>query len=95
VIGSAPTSATYGGTISIGTAQPQNIKWVSLVRPMATTHSYDSEQRLVDVPITSKTKTTLTATIPTNRNLAPPGWYMLFINHNNGAPSAASWIQLQ
>jgi hypothetical protein len=34
------------------------------------------------------------AKVPQNRNLAPPGWYMLFLVDNNGVPSVARWIQV-
>jgi len=95
VIGSAPQTVSYGQTITIQTAQARNIQWVHLIRPMATTHSLDTEQRLVDLPITSRTDTALNVTVTDNPNLAPPGWYMLFITTDtNKIPSVASWVQL-
>jgi hypothetical protein len=33
-------------------------------------------------------------TVPANHNIAPPGWYMLFIVNNNGVPSVAHWVHL-
>jgi hypothetical protein len=84
----------YGKSLTIQTPQASNIKWVSLIRPSANTHSCDTEQRLVDAPISGKTSTSLTASITSNRNLAPPGWYMLFITDTSGVPSVAKWIQL-
>jgi hypothetical protein len=94
VIQSAAQSVGYGGILTIQTAQAASIKWVSLIRPSANTHSCDTEQRLVDVPITTRTSTSLTTSVTTNRNLAPPGWYMLFITDATGVPSIASWVQL-
>lgn len=94
VIQSAPASVGYGGTVTIQTPQAGTIKWVSLIRPSANTHSCDTEQRLVDVPITSTTSTSLTATVTGNHNLAPPGYYMLFLTDNAGTPSTASWMHL-
>jgi hypothetical protein len=32
--------------------------------------------------------------VPANPNLAPPGWYMLFLVDQQGVPSIASWIQI-
>jgi hypothetical protein len=43
----------------------------------------------------SKTGTGLTVQAPTNRNLAPPGYYMLFILNSTGVPSKAKIIQLR
>jgi hypothetical protein len=33
--------------------------------------------------------------VTNNPNLAPPGWYMLFLTDNNRIPSVARWIQLR
>jgi hypothetical protein len=35
----------------------------------------------------------LTVQAPANANLAPPGYYMLFIVNGNGVPSTAAWVQ--
>jgi hypothetical protein len=94
VIQSAPEVLTYGQQFTIQTPQAGNIKWVSLIKPMATTHSYDTEQRLVDVRINSRSSTSLNVTLATNRNIAVPGWYMLFISDNNGTPSVATWTRI-
>lgn len=94
VINSAPSSAGYGTRITIGTPQAASIQWVSLIKPMATTHGLDTEQRLVDLPITSRTSTSLTVSVTNNFNLAPTGWYMLFISNTSRVPSVARWIRL-
>jgi hypothetical protein len=94
VIQSAAQTVKYGQKLAIQTPQAGNIKWVSLIKPMATTHCCDTEQRLVDLPIASRTNTSLTAVVTSNRNLAPAGWYMLFITDNNNVPSVANWVQL-
>jgi hypothetical protein len=59
-----------------------------------TTHSFDGSQRLVDLNITNRAGGVVSATVPQNANIAPPGWYMLFLVDNNGVPSVASWIRL-
>lgn len=84
----------YGKSFHIRTDQAHNIKWVNLMRPTAVTHSHDMEQRLVDLPITSKSKSSLTVSVTDNPNLAPPGWYMLTITDTNNIPSVASWVHL-
>lgn len=91
IIQSAPEALKYRQQFTIQTPQASNIKWVSLIRPMATTHSCETEQRLVDVPINSRNATSLNVTATSNRNIAPPGWYMLFLCDNNGTPSVATW----
>jgi Domain of unknown function (DUF1929) len=93
-LAAAPATAGYGETVTITTPQAGTIRWVSLVKNGVTTHSFDSGQRLVDLPITSRAGDTLQAAVPANPNLAPPGWYMLFLVDQDGVPSTASWIQL-
>jgi hypothetical protein len=95
LIQSAPSSGVAGGQITIQTPQAGTIQWVHLIRPMATTHSCDTEQRLVDLPISSTTDTSLTVMVPSTRHLTPVGWYMLFIVDNQRVPSVAQWIQIQ
>ena len=46
------------------------------------------------VNITSQAAGAINAQITNNPNLAPPGWYMLFIVNQQGVPSVASWIHL-
>ena len=62
---------------------------------MATTHSYDSEQRLVDIPFRRSGVCNLNAHMPANPNLVPPGYYMVFVVSRRGVPSVASWIDVQ
>jgi hypothetical protein len=40
------------------------------------------------------TSTGLNVTMPANANIAPPGYYMLFILNGSGAPSVASILQV-
>ena len=100
VILSAPQTVTYGQTFQINTPQAQQIYRVNLIKPMATTHCLDTEQRLVDVYINSRNSTSVNVTLLPNltlmrqKNLAPPGWYMLSILDTNTVPSVATWIQV-
>ena len=32
--------------------------------------------------------------VTSNPNIAPPGWYMLFVIDANGVPSVAKWVHL-
>jgi len=93
-ISAAPAQCTYGQSIQIKSPQSANIRWASLLRNCVTTHSFDGSQRLVDLDVTSRNGGVVTATVPQNRNIAPPGWYMLFLVDNSGVPSVASWIRL-
>jgi hypothetical protein len=66
---------------------------VVLVRPGAATHAFDMEQRLVGLSYVAASGV-LTVTAPPNGNIAPPGYYMLFVLNAAGVPSVASFVQL-
>ena len=94
-ISSGPTEIMYGGTHSfgVGTAAGSTLKSLVLVRPSSVTHATDPDQRLVDVPFTAAAGGA-SATLSFNRNLAPPGWYMLFAVDSAGRPSVAKRVHL-
>jgi hypothetical protein len=95
VIDVAPPAADYGDRIRIETTQAGPTKWVSLIRPSAATHSLDTEQRVVDVKWRQVTRTgLLELKMPSDPNLAPPGWYMMFVTNDAGVPSEAAWIKI-
>ena len=91
----APEKVTLGSSFTVHVPNATDIKWISLIKPMATTHSYDSEQRLVDIEFRRGGVCLLNAHMPANSNLVPPGWYMLFVVNRRGIPSVANWIHVQ
>ena len=94
VIGGAPTDIGYGDRFHVTTTQAADIKWVSLIRPSAVTHSTDTEQRVVAVPFKRTRSGDLALTITDEPNIAPPGWYMMFVTNSDGVPSVAHWVHL-
>jgi FtsP/CotA-like multicopper oxidase with cupredoxin domain len=90
----APSLLHYGDTITIESPQAKDIKSVELIHPAATTHSSDTSQRLVDMPFEREGFCRLKACVPKESNLAPPGWYMLFVVDKLGVPSVAKWVHL-
>ena len=87
-----PRSATATTTRS-APPQASPLKSAVLVRPASVTHSSDSNQRLVNLPFT-RTAGGLTFSVTGEPNLAPPGWYMLFVVDGDGVPSVAKWVHL-
>jgi hypothetical protein len=94
LINSAPSSAIYDQNFNITLGQAGTIDKVGLVRLGAATHSQDQGQRYVPLSFTTS-GSTLTAKAPANSNIAPAGYYMLFITDGAGVPSVAKIIQLQ
>jgi hypothetical protein len=94
IITGAPTEVSYGGAYPVSAVVTNAVLTKAvLIRPASTTHSTDANQRSILLGF-SPTSNGGTITLPLNRNIAPPGWYMLFLNDSRGRPSVASWIHL-
>ena len=93
IVSVTPGAVGYGSTFHVQTPDAADIQSVVLVRPGAPTHAFDMEQRLVELSFTEGAGD-LTVTAPPNGNVAPPGYYMLFILNAAGVPSVASFVQL-
>jgi Galactose oxidase-like, Early set domain/FG-GAP repeat len=93
-ITSLPAATVYGQKFDIKSDQAATIAKVGLVRLGATTHSQDQGQRYVPLSF-SVEGTTISATAPKTPNIAPAGYYMLFITDSAGVPSVAKMIKLQ
>jgi len=93
-ISSVPTTGIgYGAGFQVQTPDAQNISSVVLMRPGAPTHAFDMEQRMVGLSFTAGAGV-LNVTSPPNGNIAPPGYYLLFILNSAGVPSVAKFVLL-
>lgn len=70
-----------------------NITRVTLVRAGAVTHTLNNEARFFDLPV-SQASNIVTVRTPLNGNIAPPGFYMLFVWDAAGVPSIAKMIHI-
>ena len=93
ITGVSPAAFSYGNTFQIQTPNAADITQVVLVRPGAPTHAFDMEQRLVELTFTAGAGV-LTATAPPNGNIAPPGYYMVFLLNSSGVPSVATFVRV-
>jgi hypothetical protein len=91
----APGSITYAQSFSVPTPDAADIASVVLMKAGSVTHSFDMDQRYVGLSFTAgQGSGTLTVTGPPDSNIAPPGYYMLFLVNKAGTPSLASWVQV-
>ena len=88
-----PGGVRYGEEFIVKTPDADSIKSVVLIRASTVTHAFDMDQRLVGLNFNVGTGA-LKATAPANGNLAPPGYYLLFILNNAGVPSVANFVRL-
>jgi hypothetical protein len=93
ITGAPSTGIGYGAAFQVQTPDAANISSVVLVRPGASTHAFDMEQRLVALSFTAGSGL-LNVVTPPNGNIAPPGFYMLFLLNSAGVPSIARFLQL-
>src|SRR6266567_6528418 len=92
-ITSAPSSVAWGNQFVVQTPNAASISSVVLVRNGSLTHAFGMDQRLVGLSFTAGTSS-LTVTAPPNDNIAPPGYYMLFVLNSSGVPSLASMLHV-
>lgn len=85
----------YGKTFTVTTRNAAEIESVALIRPSSVTHSVNTSQRYVALEFEQVSSKQIRVTAPEHGNLAPPGYYMLFILNADGVPSVAKMIRLK
>jgi hypothetical protein len=93
ISGVSTAAVDLGSTFQVFTTDAASVGSVVLVRPGAPTHAFDMDQRLVMLNFSAGANT-LDVTAPPNGNIAPPGFYMLFLLNRAGVPSVASFVHL-
>jgi hypothetical protein len=93
ISGVSSSALSYSEPFQVQTPDAANITSVVLMRPGAPTHSFDMDQRLVGLSFTTGAGV-LNVTAPPNGNIAPPGYYMLFVLNSAGVPSLATFLHL-
>ena len=94
MISSAPTQMQYGTQLFVGTPDVSRIVSMSLIRLGSVTHAFNEDQRFLNLGFV-ESGGGLTINAPANGNLAPPGYYMLFILDDAGVPSVAKILKVQ
>jgi hypothetical protein len=95
-ITSVPARAIqYGKRFQVGTENPASIRSAVLIRAGSATHAFDMEQRMVGLTLTPNGRRGLQVQAPANGNLAPPGYYLLFLLDDKGVPSVGRFVRLR
>ena len=87
----------YGGafTIQYQVESGATIDSVALMRPCASTHHTNTEQRHVPLSFAPSGPNTIEVQVLNDATVAPPGYYMVFIVDSNGRPcTRAQFIRL-
>ncbi len=91
-ITSAPPSISVGSNFGVQTPNT-NVTRAALIAPGSVTHAVDMNQRLISLNVTQRAGCVDLAA-PPSANVAPPGYYMLFLISNQGVPSVAKFVKL-
>lgn len=75
-----------------GKTNPQDVK-VTMYYPPFTTHGFSMNQRLVILPLKTVANDLIIAIAPPSGKIAPPGYYMLFVNFR-GVPGKGIWVHI-
>ncbi|NET08508.1 MAG: DUF1929 domain-containing protein [Symploca sp. SIO2B6] len=99
VIKGEPQTIKYGETQLVTVENATTNGSMVLVKLGSITHAFDYGQTLADLEIKETSQgmglTDVTFTAPTNANLYPPGYYMMFYVNDLGKPSTAKMVKLE
>jgi hypothetical protein len=93
----APDTLAYGGTARIQVSGATPNASIALIKLGSMTHAWDMGQRFAELKFTQSGVSgtaSVEVTAPANRNLYPPGYYMLFYVNRKGQPSKAAIVRL-
>lgn len=98
----APAALRFGGLAQVTVPRGTVVSEAALVGLGSQTHSFDMNQRHVQLALTGPVSScrgacidTYTITAPAARELAPPGHYILFILDHDRVPSLGKIVSLQ
>lgn len=92
-ITSLPSSVAHGAILSVVTPDAADIETVALIRPNSVTHHTDAGHRYIKVPFV-QTAGGIDVTIPATAEIAPPGYYMLFLVTAHLVPSVGQFVRI-
>jgi hypothetical protein len=93
-ISAAPATVGFGDEFFIESADACRIDRVVLIRPSSITHHTNTDQRYLPLKWTRDGHCGLRITAPAHGQIAPPGYYLLFILDDCGVPSVARFVRL-
>ncbi|MEV7130907.1 kelch motif-containing protein [Streptomyces sp. NPDC093260] len=88
-----PQTVARGASATFTSQHAAAVRKARLIRPSASTHVTDVDQRSVALDFRALGDR-ITVTVPKSRNLVPSGWYMLFVDDDQGTPSKARWVRV-
>ncbi|HEX2528228.1 MAG TPA: galactose oxidase early set domain-containing protein [Geminicoccus sp.] len=84
----SPSSLKVGTDFTLTVDDGAKVGRVTLVKTGSVTHSFNMDQRFMELPFT-RDGNVLSVKAPTKNTIATPGFYMLFVLDKQGVPSLA------
>ena len=94
VVSGAPTALDPATAFALRSPDAARITRLTLVAAGSVTHSFDSNQRFLELPFYRDGEDGIRSQLPPNRFETPPGFYMLFAFDEAGTPSMARMIRI-
>ena len=95
VVTSCPETMVADGRpyeISIGESEGMSARRIVLIRAGSATHSFDTDQRLIQLDVDSNTASSVTVKSPYSSEAAPPGDYMVFALRSIATAGFKRWV---
>jgi len=92
-IDSAPAALDIGQSFTMNVTA-STVSRVTLVKTGAVTHSFNMDQRFLELPFTVAADGTLSVSAPQRASDATPGYYLLFVIDGDGVPSIGKIIRV-
>ena len=93
VVTAVPDWADIGKVIAVDVSNATSVSRVTLVKTGASTHSYNMDQRFVDLTFAAN-GLHLSVQMPSHASDATPGYYQLFVFDQAGVPSVARVVRI-
>ena len=93
ITGVSETTLTAGRQFQIGVSNGAEVDRVTLVKTGSVTHSFNMDQRFVELPFAVDGNTVATQ-LPVNDAEITPGYYLLWVLDENDIPSEAQMIHI-
>ena len=86
------TELAYGGVINVQASTAESIDRLTLVKTGAVTHSFNNDQRFIELSFVEDAAGTFNVQLPDSPYVATPGYYYLFALNEAGTPSVAEIV---
>jgi Domain of unknown function (DUF1929) len=95
IISNSPDISSWKNTEILTLYKSEQISKANLVRAGSATHAFNPEQRFIPLNFSQTAGNQIAVTMPDNGNIAPPGYYFLFVFNQSGTPSVAKIIHIR